>query len=80
MPVQQRAGDAGLGGDVVEAGGGEPGAGEGAGGGVEDLLAPLGPAQPAHRLARTPCTHWRPAPLLFTEEYTYSLVYTEVYN
>ena len=44
VPVEQDAGDAGFGGDVVEAGGGEPGAGEGAGGGVEDLLAPVGAA------------------------------------
>jgi hypothetical protein len=33
-----------LGGDVVQAGGGESGAGEGAGGGGQELLAALGPA------------------------------------
>jgi len=80
VPVEDYPGDPGLGRDVVQAGRGEPGAGEGAGGSGEDLLAPLGPAQPARRLGCTRCTHRRPAPLLFTREYTYSLVYAEVYN
>ena len=68
--------DAGFGGDVVEAGGGEPGAGEGAGGCVEDLLAPFGARQPPD---------WRVVPrpvpsrchrnlLLFKTDYTSNLV------
>src|SRR6266700_592538 len=77
VPVEDHPGDPGFGRHVVQAGRGEPGAGEGAGGGGEDLLAPLGPAQPAGRLGCTRCTHRRPAPLLFTREYTYSLVYAE---
>jgi hypothetical protein len=41
VPVEDGAADAGLGGDVVEVGGGEPGAGEGAGGGGDDLFPAL---------------------------------------
>jgi hypothetical protein len=44
VAVQQDPADAGLLGDVVQAGGGEPAAGEGAGGGGQQLLAALGPA------------------------------------
>jgi hypothetical protein len=52
VAVQQHPADAGLGGDVVQAGGGEPGAGERLGGGGQQLLAALGPAQPPHRGGR----------------------------
>ena len=38
-----------LRGDFIQAGRDEPGAGERPGGGVEDLLAVLGPAQAAYR-------------------------------
>jgi hypothetical protein len=52
VSVEQDPGDAGFGRDVVQPGGGEPGARECAGGGVEDLSAPVGPAKPAYRLGR----------------------------
>ena len=41
VAVEDGAADAGLGGDVVEVGGGETGSGEGTGSGGDDLLASL---------------------------------------
>ena len=46
VPVEDDPADPGFGGDIAEAGGVEPGAGEGGGGGVEDLAAPVVAPQP----------------------------------
>src|SRR5262249_45430174 len=75
VPVQQHPGDAGLGGHVVEAGSGESGAGEGPGRGVQDLLRPLGPTQPADRHRSSSPTSW-----LAATAHVVLLVHTEVYN
>ena len=65
VPVEDHARDPGLRGDVIQAGRGEPGAGERAGGGGQDLLTALGPPQAARRSGlsfalRSPGTAWLP--------------------
>jgi hypothetical protein len=49
VPVQDHAGDPGLGGDIVETGGGEPGLRERTSCRLEDLLPPPGAGQAVDR-------------------------------
>src|SRR4029453_14072546 len=92
VPVQQDPADAGRRGDVIQAGGRDPGRGEGLGGGGQQLLAAPGPAKPPHRggrhgLGRGLVGGWPggwhasvPMLVLLTQEYTTPKVNSKIYN